>query len=113
MGFLGQRRQDGTGDQNDRNRQPLPQSTVLAANRRARGRNVRWSRDVGRRLVAALRPPAPPAHCPASVATSFQLGSREDKSRANVQTSVTSVTLSGVPSITVPALSRSTEMSCH
>ena len=43
-------------------------------------------------------------HCPASVATSFQLGSREETSRAKVQTSVTSVTLSGLPSITLPSL---------
>ena len=48
---------------------------------------------------------------PASVATSFQLGSREDRSRANIHTSVTSVTFSGFPSITLLALSRVTEMS--
>src|SRR5690348_18138493 len=52
------------------------------------------------------------SHCPASVATSFQLGSREERSRAKVHTSVTSVTLSGLPSITLPDLSRVTEMSC-
>src|ERR1700682_5226526 len=50
-------------------------------------------------------------YCPASVATSFQLGSREERSRAKVHTSVTSVTFSGLPSITLPALSRVTEMS--
>ena len=44
------------------------------------------------------------SHCPASVATSFQFGSREVTSRAKVQTSVTSVTLSGLPSITAPSL---------
>ena len=48
---------------------------------------------------------------PASVVTSFQLGSREDRSRANIHTSVTSVTFSGFPSITLLALSRVTEMS--
>src|SRR5262245_22830410 len=51
-------------------------------------------------------------HCPASVATSFQLGSREDRSRAKVHTSVTSVTRSGAPSITSPPRLRVTEMSC-
>src|ERR1700741_2196527 len=58
--------------------------------------------------------PTPPHcehHCPVSVAMTFQLGSREDTSRAKVQTSVTSVTLSGLPSITAPALSRVTEIS--
>ena len=50
------------------------------------------------------RAPACRRHCPASVATSFQLGSRELTSRAKVQTSVTSVTLSGLPSITSPSL---------
>src|SRR5439155_14662211 len=53
------------------------------------------------------------AHCPASVATSFQLGSREEMSRAKVHTSVTSVTLSGLPSITLSDLSRVTEISCE
>src|SRR5262249_34781817 len=48
----------------------------------------------------------PPRQWPASVATSFQLGSREVTSRAKVHTAVTSVTLSGLPSITVPDLSR-------
>ncbi len=38
--------------------------------------------------------------------TSFQFGSREVESRANVQTSVMSATLSGLPSTMVPALSR-------
>ena len=52
-------------------------------------------------------------YCPASVATSFQLGSREERSRAKVHTSVTSVTLSGLPSITLPSLSRVTETSCE
>ena len=41
-----------------------------------------------------------PGHCPASVATSFQLGSRDEMSRAKVHTSVTSVTFSGEPSMT-------------
>src|SRR5215212_2128711 len=50
-------------------------------------------------------------YCPASVATSFQFGSREEMSRANVQTSVTSVTFSGLPSITLPSRSRVTETS--
>src|SRR3984893_404362 len=49
---------------------------------------------------------------PASVATSFQLGSREGRLRAKVQMSVTSATFSGSPSITVPVLSRVTEMIC-
>ena len=53
-----------------------------------------------------------PGHCPASVATSFQLGSRDDRSRANVHTSVTSVTFSGEPSMTAPERSRLTEMIC-
>ena len=51
-------------------------------------------------------------HCPASVATSFQLGSRDVISRANVHTSVTVVTASGLPSITAPERSRVTETSC-
>jgi len=46
------------------------------------------------------------------VPTSFQFGSREVVSRANVQTSVISVTLSGLPSTIVPALSRVTEIIC-
>src|SRR6202022_3475754 len=50
-------------------------------------------------------------YCPASVATSFQLGSREERSRAKVHTSVTSGTFSALPSITLPDLSRVTEMS--
>ena len=54
-----------------------------------------------------------PGYCPASVATSFQLGSRDETSRAKVQTSVTSVTLSGLPSITLPVRSRVTETSCE
>src|SRR5262249_2615786 len=55
----------------------------------------------------------PLGYCPASVATSFQLGSREERSRANVHTSVTSVTFSALPSITLPDLSRVTEISCE
>src|SRR5262249_32718122 len=58
--------------------------------------------------------PTPRRHrryCPASVATTFQLGSREETSRANVHTSVTSVTLSALPSITVPLRSRVAEIS--
>ncbi len=39
-------------------------------------------------------------------------GSRELTSRAKVQTSVTSVTFSGLPSITAPSLARVTETSC-
>src|SRR5580704_5879045 len=50
-------------------------------------------------------------YCPASVATTFQLGSREVTSRANVHTSVTSVTFSALPSITVPLRSRVEETS--
>src|SRR5882757_7524479 len=46
------------------------------------------------------------------VPTSFQFGSREVVSRANVQTSVISATLSGLPSTIVPALSRVTEIIC-
>src|SRR6266478_664242 len=46
------------------------------------------------------------------VPTSFQFGSREVVSRANVQTSVISATLSGLPSTMVPALSRVTEIIC-
>src|SRR5258708_6754045 len=46
------------------------------------------------------------------VPTSFQFGSREVVSRANVQTSVMSATLSGLPSTIVPALSRVTEIIC-
>src|SRR5215211_4332727 len=46
------------------------------------------------------------------VPTSFQFGSREAVSRANVQTSVISATLSGLPSTMVPALSRVTEIIC-
>ena len=56
-----------------------------------------------------LRPPAC-RHCPASVATSFQFGSREEASRAKVHTSVTSVTVSALPSFAarwlVPRLGR-------
>ena len=47
-----------------------------------------------------------PPHCPASVATSCQLGSRAPRGRAKVQTSVTSTTASGSPSMTVPPASR-------
>src|SRR5262249_28876447 len=50
-------------------------------------------------------------HCPVSVAMTFQFGSREDTSRAKVQTSVTSVTFSALPSITVPLRSRVAEIS--
>src|SRR6478672_6682082 len=46
------------------------------------------------------------------VPTSFQFGSRELVSRANVQTSVISATLSGLPSTVVPVLSRVTEGIC-
>src|SRR5258708_624138 len=46
------------------------------------------------------------------VPTSFQFGSRDVVSRANVQTSVISATLSGLPSTMVPALSRVTEIIC-
>src|SRR5215831_9443095 len=42
----------------------------------------------------APHPPHCKHHCPVSVAMTFQLGSREDTSRAKVQTSVTSVTFS-------------------
>jgi hypothetical protein len=49
--------------------------------------------------------------CPASVATSFQLGSRDDTSRAKVHTSVMSVTRSALPSMTLPSLSRVAVMS--
>lgn len=45
------------------------------------------------------------APSPASVAISFQFGSREDTSRAKVHTSLVSITLSGLPSTTSPALS--------
>src|SRR5690348_11396162 len=47
----------------------------------------------------------------ASVATSFQFGSRERVSREKVQTSLTSDTFSGSPSITSPARSRVAEIS--
>jgi hypothetical protein len=47
----------------------------------------------------------------ASVATSFQFGSRDRVSRAKVQTSLTSATVSGSPSITAPLLSRVAEIS--
>src|ERR1700730_367700 len=50
-------------------------------------------------------------YCPASVATTFQLGSREETSRANVHTSVTSVTFSASPSMTFPVRPRVAEMS--
>src|SRR5262249_24941905 len=50
-------------------------------------------------------------HSTDSVAIRFQLGSREDTSRANVQMSVTSPTWTGSPSITAPDLSRVAEMS--
>src|SRR3974390_501145 len=50
-----------------------------------------------------------PTAASASVATSFQFGSREEMSRAKVQTSVTSVTLSALPSLTLPFLSRVTD----
>src|SRR6185295_10691312 len=46
------------------------------------------------------------------VPTSFQFGSRELVSRANVQTSVISATLSGLPSTMAPVLSRVTEIIC-
>ncbi len=49
---------------------------------------------------------------PLSVPTSFQFGSREEISRANVQMSVTSVSLSALPSTTLPSLSRVTEIIC-
>src|ERR1700682_2721696 len=47
------------------------------------------------------------------VPTSFQFGSRDVVSRANVQTSVISATLSGLPSTMVPVLSRVTEIICE
>src|SRR5215207_2353905 len=46
------------------------------------------------------------------VPTSFQFGSRELVSRANVQTSVISATLSGLTSTMAPVLSRVTEIIC-
>src|SRR5260370_17619165 len=46
------------------------------------------------------------------VPTSFQFGSRDVVSWANVQTSVISATLSGLPSTMLPALSRVTEIIC-
>ena len=62
---------------------------------------------------------APPCATPpfgseyrASVATSFQLGSREVTSRAKVHTSVTLVTRSALPSMTSPLRSRVAETSC-
>lgn len=51
------------------------------------------------------------AYCPASVATSLQFGSRVPRSRAKVHTSVTSPTVSSLPSTTLPLLSRVTEIS--
>src|SRR5690606_30473659 len=48
----------------------------------------------------------------ASVPTSFQLGSRAVTSREKVQTSVTSVTLSALPSTILPSLSRVAETIC-
>src|SRR5882757_9904317 len=56
---------------------------------------------------------SPADHAPASVATSFQLGSRAVMSLANVQTSVTLVTLSALPSITLPLRSRVDDTSCE
>src|SRR5580692_5142766 len=72
---------------------------------------VKW-RGLKRRRPATLDNPPPSAsltHCPASVAITFQFGSREETSRANVQTSVTSVTFSALPSITLPERSRVTD----
>ena len=80
-----------------------------------------WAKPTSPSVAAAMLPrkthrrtriPFGPGYCPASVATSFQLGSRDDRSRAKVHTSVTSVTFSALPSITAPALSRVTEISC-
>ena len=86
-----------------------------------------FDRPLARRYAAGAAMPATPttrwrrgatldtrrhrAYCPASVATTFQLGSREEMSRAKVQTSVTSVTFSALPSITLPDRSRVAEMS--
>ena len=50
--------------------------------------------------------PATRLIAPASVATSCQFGSRVPSARANVHTSVTSTTASGLPSTTLPAASR-------
>src|SRR5262249_33327051 len=70
--------------------------------------------QAGKRSDNARQPaPSPTSqlHCPASVAITFQLGSRQEISPAKVQTSVTSVTFSALPSITAPPRSRVAEIS--
>ena len=82
----------------------LERIDVAGARRHARRRRraARLRLPQSDRLTRARDIASGSGYCPASVATSFQLGSREETSRAKVQTSVTSVTLSGLPSITLP-----------
>src|SRR3974377_2241255 len=96
-------------------RETAPQESGICHKRRSptplSKRRETLSRAPVPRLARAAASSDRLGYCPASVATSFQLGSREERSRANVHTSVTSVTFSGLPSITLPDLSRVTEMS--
>ena len=71
--------------------------------RAGRRRIDRRKRRRERHGTAAPRQPRA-AQSSASVATSFQFGSRERVSRAKVQTSLTSATVSGSPSIDVAGL---------
>src|SRR6185312_2003592 len=73
------------------------------------GRRGQPQRHTKTRNIASMRS----AHCAASVATSFQLGSRAETSRANVHTSVTSLTFSALPSTIAPSLPRVAVMSCE
>src|SRR5262249_7682662 len=63
----------------------LPRSPAARANGTHQAKNEH--RHAERPTTGWRRP-----HCPASVATTFQLGSREETSRAKVHTSITSVT---------------------
>ena len=80
---------------------------IDSGDREAAGRLTSDERTDG----AAARMARLADQAPASVATSFQLGSREVTSLAKVQTSVTLVTLSALPSMTLPLRSRVAETS--
>src|SRR6516162_2344443 len=93
------------------------QRTILRERRRSQRKKNDDCRDHAKNRKAKNQtwrrtpPPHCEHHCPVSVAMTFQLGSREDTSRAKVQTSVTSVTFSALPSMTVPPRSRVAETS--
>src|ERR1700733_9329756 len=84
---------------------------LLRVRRQRKTKHANEQNEQAQAPAGRQRRPHRRTHCPASVATTFQFGSREAMSRAKVHTSVTSVTFSALPSITVPARSRVAETS--